>query len=425
MSCNICIEKFNNITRKKVSCVFCSYEACKSCWKTYFLSVSDNAKCMNRDCDKYFTRKFLVNNFDANFLNKTYKNHLGDVLVKREKKLLPLTQKEVEKIKEKENFMKNLVNINQKLMIMKKETPYKTKEIEDLKKEMQQLSDNHNIHMQQLKEVKKFIKKCPLNECRGFLSTHWKCGMCGIKACKDCHEVIKDEHKCNLENVESIKMLEKDTKSCPSCSSLVHKISGCDQMFCVVCKTAFDWKTKKILKGVIHNPHYFDWMTHIDNMIHNNNNNECVQFDHTFPLFYGCGTKHPFHELCREILHIEGVTIVKYRPQDIESLNEKVRIKYLLNEIDENTFKKTILKNNKKNELNIEITHLLNLYRDASIDIFMRFRDEFLKKPKHLNWDKSPHKEEYIKLKNYVLKCLSDTMDTFGSLIKVEKLLEA
>jgi hypothetical protein len=37
-----------------------------------------------------------------------------------------------------------------------------------------------------------FIRKCPVENCRGFLSTGWKCGICKTKVCAKCHEIKKE-----------------------------------------------------------------------------------------------------------------------------------------------------------------------------------------------------------------------------------------
>ncbi len=37
-------------------------------------------------------------------------------------------------------------------------------------------------------------------------------------------------------------------------------VHNCDQMWCVECKTAFSWTNGTIETGVVHNPHYYQWM---------------------------------------------------------------------------------------------------------------------------------------------------------------------
>jgi hypothetical protein len=112
------------------------------------------------------------------------------------------------------------------------------------------------------KTERQFIHKCPAAECAGFLNTSWECGLCHTKACKDCREVVIDAaaHVCDPDTVESVKAITKEAKPCPKCATLISKISGCDQMWCTQCQTAFSWNTGAIETTIIHNPHYFQWM---------------------------------------------------------------------------------------------------------------------------------------------------------------------
>lgn len=112
------------------------------------------------------------------------------------------------------------------------------------------------------KTEKQFIHKCPAPDCSGFLNTSWTCGLCDTKACKDCREIVTapEAHVCNPDTVETVKAIAKEAKPCPKCGTQISKISGCDQMWCIQCKTAFSWNTGRIETSVIHNPHYFQWM---------------------------------------------------------------------------------------------------------------------------------------------------------------------
>jgi hypothetical protein len=110
-------------------------------------------------------------------------------------------------------------------------------------------------------ERKKFIMKCQAANCPGFLSTQYKCGVCDVYTCSECLDIKSDEqHVCKPENIESAKMIKKDTKPCPTCATRIYKIDGCDQMWCVDCKTAFSWNTGQISNSKIHNPHYYEYL---------------------------------------------------------------------------------------------------------------------------------------------------------------------
>jgi hypothetical protein len=115
-------------------------------------------------------------------------------------------------------------------------------------------------------EKRAFVRACPAGDCRGFLSTAWKCGLCNVWVCPDCHDIKKeqkdDSHVCNKDALETAKLLAKEAKPCPKCAAQISKIDGCDQMWCTQCHTSFSWRTGQEVKDGewIHNPHYYEWM---------------------------------------------------------------------------------------------------------------------------------------------------------------------
>jgi hypothetical protein len=80
-------------------------------------------------------------------------------------------------------------------------------------------------------ERRTFVRACPWENCRGFLSPVWKCGMCDNWTCPDCHEVKgptrEAEHTCDPSNVATAQLLAKDSRNCPNCAAMIFKINGC------------------------------------------------------------------------------------------------------------------------------------------------------------------------------------------------------
>ena len=171
------------------------------------------------------------------FYNQQLRDHLNDLLFDQQRAQLPANQLLVKKI-EWNNEWYNLEHLKF-----------------DIKLQLQSIS-----HTNKLEPKQQFICGCPADGCRGFISQQWKCGICDIWVCHKCHAIKNDvKHKCNEDDVKSAKFLNKDTKPCPCCASMINKIDGCSQMFCTQCHTAFSWTTGEIEKGVMHNPHYFEW----------------------------------------------------------------------------------------------------------------------------------------------------------------------
>lgn len=47
-------------------------------------------------------------------------------------------------------------------------------------------------------------------------------------------------------------------------------VKNCDQMWCIECKTAFSWSKGTVEVGLVHNPHYYQWMRQNGGMPRNN-----------------------------------------------------------------------------------------------------------------------------------------------------------
>ena len=66
------------------------------------------------------------------------------------------------------------------------------------------LSDGYETHIiteEDREQRKKFIRKCPMENCRGFLSNQWKCGTCDVKICNKCNEERLEDHVCEEDKV--------------------------------------------------------------------------------------------------------------------------------------------------------------------------------------------------------------------------------
>ena len=260
-NCFVCCEPYNRSTRAKIVCNLgdCGYECCKTCVRAYLLSTRSEPHCMN--CKRGYTQNFMVAHLNRSFTDNDFKKHRKQLLLDHELSRMPDTMQLAENYKHIEQHQDNAKGL--------------TEQIVELQKELKQLqlkrADQYrNIHLlksgkSETQEKKKFVFPCPSQDCRGYLSTQYKCGFCSLYTCPKCHEIIghnrDDPHTCDPNSVASAEEIKKTCKGCPSCGVPIQKISGCDQMYCTECRIAFSWNTGKIdVTGNIHNPHFYQQM---------------------------------------------------------------------------------------------------------------------------------------------------------------------
>ena len=273
MECVVCFDNENT----NLVCVDCKKSVCIDCVLTWMKEKSDHV-CPGCNCVyelSWFYKSANIKQFaEFNLL-------LDDCVFLKEQRMFTATKpyidiyyKFVESNKDlielthrmhfiKENDMEKIVRQYPKYKNMEKKTIYAL------------LMNNYNavtfdvtkyrqiyvsgvLPLEYQQDILNPLIKCIRENCKGVIYHNYCCDVCKIQICNDCHLEMTNDHVCNQELVETVKQIMNDSKPCPTCFARISKVDGCDQMFCIDCKTAFSWTSGKVEQGPIHNPHYFE-----------------------------------------------------------------------------------------------------------------------------------------------------------------------
>jgi hypothetical protein len=376
-------------------------------------------------CSHPFDRTFLTNAMGTVFVNRVYKEHRQSVLYDREKARLPATVEAAELTKR----VRQMTGEQADMRAQRRDVQGEIMELVGarhqamraaggaggegveavlaLRRDLERRRAILDVEISYRKELVAhlqarirsarhggtggFVRGCPKQGCRGFLGADWKCSLCASHACKDCHEILGvggdggaegAAHVCREEDVATAKLIAADSKPCPKCSAMIHKVDGCDQMFCVQCHTAFDWRTGEVETGTIHNPHFFDMMrrmrggaaalprapgdvicggmpglTEIEEAVVN-----AGMGDREWAVLGGARTLY---------FDIAETELPRVRGNAFED-NLELRIGFLLGDVDEGGFKKALFKKEKSAEKRGEMAEVLQTTADMILDAVQR-----------------------------------------------------
>ena len=344
MECSICIEI--KPTECMFTCIGCKYNNCIDCHKKYLLTSTQDAHCIS--CRSIIQYDYFLQKFDKNWVFNKYKKHRYSILWEREQSLFPQTVHYISLKKQ------------EKVLIEKKTELYKQIANIDTQISYLHLSAKNNM-----KTKFQYMYSCPIENCKGFLNEEYICEVCDSNICKKCYIKIEitelKNHECDQELVETFNTIKKEAKPCPTCGEFISKISGCDQMFCVKCGTAFSWKTGLVEKGLIHNPHantFFQnnpeaQQNYLNNVMYNNNG--CrgpIPPFNLFTLDFLSGKNYKLltiiHRSITEFRQYSRTRYLNYLQNNIDK-NQDLRIRYINNDITEKKLKETLHARDKKN----------------------------------------------------------------------------
>jgi len=434
--CLICCDEKNNF----YTCNSCKFTNCIDCHKTYLLGVTQDAHCLAAGCRVVIPYDIFLSKFGEKWIFGKYKEHRHKILWDREMAQMPATidiaaqqrrinAKEAEKnvIKERMREMESemfdsktlasrYILLNENLKGLRKECRRIEQEIYALQNEFRIMNGEYG-NSKKL-EKKKYIYKyrCPAESCKGYLGEDNKCALCESDICMNCYSKKENNgHKCNPEKVESFKAIKKEAKPCPSCGEFISKISGCDQMFCTSCGSAFSWESGEIEKGIIHNPHahaFFQNNPEAMEQYRRNRGgggqaaagaaaNQCrehlpenlffyhlkngfyskivINDDDDYKEFSGQNFKDKlwhYHRYIAEFRQYRYRNLSRYITTPVNTNNQDLRIKYLNNDYDDRKLNIYLHKRDKAEYFNKQIFKMLVATFEIAEFMFWAFYDE-------------------------------------------------
>lgn len=474
--CTICVEALNLSTRLPITCTKCDLVCCKSCFKRYISDPEHYLRCMS--CQVEFDRTSLKSRLGLQFMRTTYRDIRESVLYDREKGLLPITQARIEDQLLIDQLKVERQGLAQKYNEIRKQRTIALKQLRYSKKEMaacdvidqylhlssavevidEQLQDEQaaiTLSIEQLshsergkkkpKVTRTYILPCTKTGCKGMLSQENKdsrgyyiCAICFSNTCSMCRVLIDqgDKHVCDPDMVKTIEFMDATSKPCPGCNVSIHKISGCSQMFCTVCLTSWNWNTRCINSGAIHNPHHAEWLRFNRNRPREIGDIQCgreltMQLAVSMVQSFDRLVKHTFRNkrnqqaieaadyssymfnAMRMSLHHHSETMPSLaRNMASHNINEDLRINLLRGLSTELEFKREIQRKDKAASRRAELLNVVTTYRDALTDIIWPFADL----PRHQTVSQwIDMVKELQALEIYINECFNKVFETFGS----------
>ena len=359
------------LSNKFVTCLYCQYKACLNCNK-YFILNSNTAECMN--CKKVWNDDFIDTIFPKSFRKKEFKIHIENIMFEKQEAMFGETIEEINKDKKADGIKVKI------LMLEKQILEYKM-ELNNLYADNTQKNKEKNIII---------IKKCPTDNCQGYLDRKYKCGICEVQICSKCENIKKnviegeeDEHVCNKDDVDTVSLKNKTSKPCPTCSKLTFKAGGCSQVWCPPpCNggkgTSWNFNTGLLDKGAVHSPDYYDYMRKNGNLLPANNCRENLLFPAIWELQRTMSRKDFLHitDIHRFFIDLENNVMKKFEERNLGDFraNLDLRKLYLTNKLDKSQFKRNLFARNKKINKKKTIYENLDILYQVGFDIFNRLK---------------------------------------------------
>jgi len=207
-------------------------------------------------------------------------------------------------------------------------------------------------------------------------------------------------------------------------------LRNCDQMWCTKCNVAFSWKSGKVEKGVVHNPHYFEWLNRTGGVAPRNPHAErcggmpearflsdkrlrvMIQLpDNRFGKTYRGQLASQFvTDSYREVQHIRNV-VLPVMPTVLDNqTNIDLRVDYLNGKITKDEMKVKLQRREKDRAKKLEYRDVLDMYCTVLQDMFYRLFE---------TWNVSEFVEEETRLQEHSNKAITSLNKRYNSKLHI------
>jgi hypothetical protein len=329
------------------------------------------------NCGLHWNRAFLDKHFTPAWRNGSLKKHRARVLFERERSLIPAAQPHVEH----EAQLRSLRGSKDALMAAYRASLSASRAARCAWVEaLQRLQDFQCGHV--VEERRSFVAACPLEACKGFLSTQYRCGTCLKQFCSACRELKAEHHVCDPDVLASIQAILSDSRACPGCGMSINRVSGCDQMYCTLCDVPFSYSTGRRILGVIHNPHYFERLRQLRaeegdmaGGAAQEAQEECgrwpaMRFDWLSRCDRAILTS--LHQTTVNLQHRVLPVLVRF--ERLRDDNLDLRVKYCLGDLSEQRFKMLLEQRESRRDFEIHVREALQLFGLLSVEVAYRLK---------------------------------------------------
>jgi hypothetical protein len=291
-------------------------------------------------CKNIFLKEWILENQSKEWIRDHFWSYWGQWKLMMEKQRLPEEEEEAQDILRLRD-LREQVRVLPLIKKMKKyPKKYPPEALEDVRRRRQAFLQQIHLLVGDRSSAPRrklaIISRCMCDDCEGHVREDGRCALCGRLSCLECGMEKEEAHRCDPVQRDSFRAIQRETKPCPGCSSRVFFLGGCDQMWCTMCHTLFQWSTGQRVEEHIHNPHYYEWMarqqkTMVAVPIEMNGND--IPPYHSYSNFlYQHNLDHAmFSNLHRQILHVRYTVLPRLQPHIPE--DKSLRLQYLTGDL--------------------------------------------------------------------------------------------